>query len=256
METNWKSWTWLRDLMAFEAKLRQWATAMIQSRDEWKHRYGQMDDLRIAAEAKATAEHERAKDAIRVLKLQGESQGILHKANVQQRERAEAAEAEAARLRGELEKILSEYKQGPIPGHSESGPERGQDYWYSGDSEQGFKNRITGMLEAALAAKACDLQWGASALWKRDEQKERIEALERDLLACQERLRAAEEDARRDGMVWVPVEPTDKMIAAAMHCLDGVNLKTKGGTYGEQKYYKYIARYKAMLSAFPEKGKE
>jgi hypothetical protein len=102
----------------------------------------------------------------------------------------------------------------------------------------------------------CDLQWGASALWKRDEQKERIEALERDLLACQERLRAAEEDARRDGMVWVPVEPTDKMIAAAMHCLDGVNLKTKGGTYGEQKYYKYIARYKAMLSAFPEKGKE
>jgi hypothetical protein len=126
---------------------------MIQSRDEWKHRYGQMDDLRIAAEAKATAEHERAKDAIRVLKLQGESQGILHKANVQQRERAEAAEAEAARLRGELEKILSEYKQGPIPGHSESGPERGQDYWYSGDSEQGFKNRITGMLEAALAAK-------------------------------------------------------------------------------------------------------
>ena len=34
----------------------------------------------------------------------------------------------------------------------------------------------------------CKLQWGATALWKRDEQKKRITDLERDLAAAQEQL--------------------------------------------------------------------
>lgn len=41
-------------------------------------------------------------------------------------------------------------------------------------------------------------------------------------------------------------EPSDKLISETMHCLDGINLKDHGKTAGEQKYYKYVTRYRAM----------
>jgi hypothetical protein len=45
-----------------------------------------------------------------------------------------------------------------------------------------------------------------------------------------------------------PLPTRTRMIADAMHCLDSVNLKDHGRTYGEQKYYKYVMRWRAAAA--------
>lgn len=79
-----------------------------------------------------------------------------------------------------------------------------------------------------------------------------------NLAAVKASIKAAlvlQEQQQRKGMVLVPREPTGKMIYMAMHCLDGVDLRTKGKIPRERKYYKYVARYKAMIGVAHETDK-
>lgn len=89
------------------------------------------------------------------------------------------------------------------------------------------------------------------ALRQLKDTEELAEHITKKAFEWQQRAERAEAAQIPEGLALVPREPTDKMIMDAMHCLDGVNLKTKGHSYAEQKYYKYIARYKAMLAAAP-----
>lgn len=63
-------------------------------------------------------------------------------------------------------------------------------------------------------------------------------------------------EAEGEGWKLVPTEPTEKMLGAAIHCLDGVNLMKQAPTRAGRATYKARARYCAMLASAPSRSEE
>jgi len=86
---------------------------MRQSRDEWKHRYGQMDDLRISAESENARLRERAEAAERALEEMRYANRVTEQCRVNELNRAESAERALEEMRAALLPISKAYPDDP-----------------------------------------------------------------------------------------------------------------------------------------------